>query len=197
MFKSKSLSLSWKRLTESLHDHHHHISIVFAPPPPPPPPPRTHFCCFSTFTRILLFIVSYVLSDKIFPKSNFIGNTDCNIFWCLLCRRNFFFQFLNRVHPCHLYHQNTGNGFNACVSSKKNTKLDHWFWNLFDAKQVRSCSFWRCLHRKKSYTAEGAPYLGSLGACFLKKVLDSVARKCHFLRFRWDILNKRKRRKMQ
>lgn len=24
---------------------------------------------------------------------------------------------------------------------KKNTKLDHWFWNLFDATQVRSGSF--------------------------------------------------------
>ena len=72
MFKSKSLSLSWKRLTERLQDHHHHISIVFAPlppPPPPPPPPPTQFCCFSTFTRILLFMVSYVLSDKMLPKS--------------------------------------------------------------------------------------------------------------------------------
>ena len=51
--------------------------------------------------------------------------------------------------------------------------------------------------RKVRPPNEGAPYLGNLGACFLKKVLDSVARKCHFLRFRRDILNKRKGRKMQ
>ena len=150
MFKSKSLSLSWERLTERLQDHHHHISIVFAPPPPPPPPPPTQFCCFSTFTRILLFMVSYVLSDKMLPKSyeeaikQTSSGTPTVIFFGAFYAGAiffFFFQFSNRVHPCHLYHQNTGNGFNACVCSKKNTKLDHWFWNLFDAKQVRSGSF--------------------------------------------------------
>ena len=77
MFKAKSLSLSWKRITERFHDQHHHISIVFPPPPPPPSPPPpppptpTHVCCFSTFTRILLFKVSYVLSDipKIYEEA--------------------------------------------------------------------------------------------------------------------------------
>ena len=139
MFKSKSLSLSWERLTERLQDHHHHISIVFAPLPPPPP---KQFCCFSTFTRILLFMVSYVLSDKMLPKSyeeaikQTSSGTPTVIFFGTFYAGAifFFFQFSNRVHPCHLYHQNTGNGFNACVCSKKNTKLDHWFWNLFDAK---------------------------------------------------------------
>ena len=134
MFKSKSLSLSWKRLTERLQDHHHHISIVFAPLPPPPPPPPKQFCCFSTFTRILLFLVSYVQISWGTPTVIFFGAFYAGAFF-------FFFQFSNRVHPCHLYHQNTGNGFNACVWSKKNTKLDHWFWNLFDATQVRSGSF--------------------------------------------------------
>ena len=73
MFKSKSLSLSWKRLTERLQDHHHHISIVFAPLPPPPPPPPKQFCCFSTFTRILLFMVSYVQISWGTPTVIFFG----------------------------------------------------------------------------------------------------------------------------
>ena len=93
-------------------------------------------------------MVSYVLSDKMLPKSyeeaikQISSGTPTVIFFgAFYVGAFFFFQFSNRVHPCHLYHQITGNGFNACVWSKKNTKLDHWFWNLFDATQVRSGSF--------------------------------------------------------
>ena len=101
MFKSKSLSLSWKRLTERLH--HHHISIAFPRPLPPPPPP-THFCCFSTFTRILLFLVNYVLSDKMLPSSyeeaikQISPRTPNVIFFVPFMKAQIFFKFSNRLY---------------------------------------------------------------------------------------------------
>ena len=134
MFKSKSLSLSWKRLTERLQDHHHHISIVFAPLPPPPPPPPKQFCCFSTFTRILLFMVSYVQISWGTPTVIFFGAFYAGAIF-------FFFNFQTEsiLAICTTRIQEIVSM--PAYGLKKNTKLDHWFWNLFDATQVRSGSF--------------------------------------------------------
>ena len=94
-------------------------------------------------------MVSYVLSDKMLPKSyeeaikQISWGTPTVIFFGAFYAGAIFLFFsifkpspsLPSVPP------ESGNGFNACVWSKKNTKFDHWFWKLFDAKQVRSGSF--------------------------------------------------------
>ena len=58
------------------HRHHQSSSVVF--------PRSQEYCCLWS-----VMCLGTKCSRRV--KTNFMGNTNCNIFWCLLCRRNFFF----------------------------------------------------------------------------------------------------------
>ena len=66
----------------------------------PSRPPSPHFYCFRSSTTTTTATTKAVLLFFHVHKNivvygqlcaNFMGNTNRNIFWCLLCRRNFFF----------------------------------------------------------------------------------------------------------
>ena len=145
----------------------------------PSRPPSPHFYCFRSSTTTTTATTKAVLLFFHVHKNivvygqlcaNFMGNTNRNIFWCLLCRRNFFFfQFSNRVHPYHLYHQNTGNGFNACVWSKKKYKTWPLVLEFVWCEAGAQRQFLKVFAQEEKLDRRRGPILGESGGMLPQK----------------------------